>query len=172
MIPMNRETEIHELKTAMQTTQDRRMYERYQAVRLVLEGRTRKETADIINRTEHTVGKYVSAYEADGLAGLRRGVSTGKPPRLSEAQRQELKDIVADQTPADVGFPARANWTLALVAELIERKWGETYTPRGVSKMLHALGLSYTRPTYTLEKADPEKQRTFSEETFPECKKN
>lgn len=126
---MNRVTEIHELKTAMQTTQDRRMYERYQAVRLVLEGRTRKETADIINRTEHTVGKYVSAYETDGLPRLRRGVSTGKPPRLSPAPRQELKDIVANQTPADVGFPARANWTLALVAELIERKWGETYTP-------------------------------------------
>ena len=114
----------------------------------------------------------MAAYEENGRAGLRRGVSSGRPPRLTNAQRAALRDIVAHQTPADVGFPARANWTLALVAELIERKWDESYTPRGVSKLLHALGLSHTRPTYTLEKADPEKQREFSEATFPEYKKN
>ena len=38
--------------------------------------------------------------------------------------------------------------------------------------MMERLGLSYTRPTYTLEKADPEKQRKFREETFPDLKKN
>lgn len=168
---MNRDTEIQELNIAMQQTGDRRMYERYQATRLVLEGKTRQEAAQIIGRSAHTVGKYVSAYENYGLSGLRRGMSTGRPSQLSHTQQMALRDIVANQTPQDVGFPARANWTLALVAELIKREWGETYTLRGVSRLLHALGLSYTRPTYTLEKADHEKQRIFSEETFPECKK-
>jgi hypothetical protein len=34
----------------------------------------------------------------------------------------------------------------------------------GILRMLWRLGLSYTRPTYTLAKADPEKQRTFRRE--------
>lgn len=39
------------------------------------------------------------------------------------------------------------------------------------SRLLARQGLSYTRPTYTLEKADPEKQSVCVEETFPALKK-
>lgn len=172
---MNQSAEIHELKAAMRdarTAQDPRMFERVQAVKLVLEGESRKETGRIIGRCEHTVGKYVSAYKENGLDGLRPGTSSGRPPKLTEAQRQELKEIVAYKIPADVGFPARANWTLNLVVQLIEKKWGESYTLKGASQLLDALGLSYTRPTYTLRKADPAKQEAFKNETFPELKKN
>ncbi|MDQ8526336.1 winged helix-turn-helix domain-containing protein [Enterococcus faecium] len=37
--------------------------------------------------------------------------------------------------------------------------------------LLHRLGLSWTRPTYTLKKADSKKQQVFLEETFPSLKK-
>ncbi|WP_180962574.1 helix-turn-helix domain-containing protein [Salimicrobium jeotgali] len=47
---------------------------------------------------------------------------------------------------------------------------GGTYTLEGVSKLLHVLGLSCTRPTYTLQKATPEKQQVFVEEIFPTLK--
>lgn len=44
----------------------------------------------------------------------------------------------------------------------IARKWVSDnfqveYSNRGMLQVLHRLSLSYTRPTYTLEKADPEK---------------
>ncbi|MGE7921287.1 helix-turn-helix domain-containing protein [Viridibacillus sp. NPDC093762] len=73
--------------------------------------------------------------------------------------------------PADVGFTARYNWILALIVDFVEEKWGISYSLRGMSRILEQLGLSYTRPTYTLEKADPEKQKVFVEETFPALKK-
>ncbi|MDT2256024.1 winged helix-turn-helix domain-containing protein [Paenibacillus larvae] len=40
------------------------------------------------------------------------------------------------------------------------------------SKVMEQLGLSYTKPTYTLAAADPKKQRHFTETTFPELKKS
>ncbi|MDT2287213.1 winged helix-turn-helix domain-containing protein [Paenibacillus larvae] len=40
-----------------------------------------------------------------------------------------------------------------------------------ISKVMERLGLSYTKPTYTLAAADPKKQRHFTETTFPELKK-
>ncbi|AQQ54201.1 transposase [Planococcus lenghuensis] len=169
---MNREAEIQELQIAMNTEKERRMFERFQAVKLVLEGKTRKEAAKVIGRTEHTVGSYVAAYKKNGLAGLRRGTSTGRPPKLTGEQQEELREIIAYKTPADVGFPARANWTLALAVELIEREWGETYSPKGLSQLFESLGLSFTRSTYPLKKADPEKQAAFQNETFPDLKKN
>ncbi|MDT2266035.1 winged helix-turn-helix domain-containing protein [Paenibacillus larvae] len=39
------------------------------------------------------------------------------------------------------------------------------------TKVMERLGLSYTKPTYTLAAADPKKQRHFTETTFPELKK-
>ncbi|WP_397351536.1 winged helix-turn-helix domain-containing protein [Paenibacillus larvae] len=38
--------------------------------------------------------------------------------------------------------------------------------------VMERLGLSYTKPTYTLAAADPKKQRHFTETTFPELKKS
>ncbi|MBS4189460.1 winged helix-turn-helix domain-containing protein [Bacillus sp. FJAT-49705] len=40
----------------------------------------------------------------------------------------------------------------------------------GVSRLLHDLGLSYTKPTYTLAKADLVKQKEFIEDSFPSYK--
>ena len=40
-----------------------------------------------------------------------------------------------------------------------------------MSLLMERLGLSKTCPIYTLAKADPEKQRIFLNETFPDLKK-
>lgn len=170
-ISMEKEAKIRELTEAMNQTHDRRMYERYLTVKLILQGKSQKEAAEIIGRNEHTVGKYAAGYRASGLEGLVRQVAPGRTPKLTVAQMRELKEIVAYQTPVECGFPARANWTLALVVQLIKDKWDVTYTLKGASRLLHSLGLSYTRPTYTLKKADPAKQEKFRDETFPELKK-
>jgi transposase len=47
----------------------------------------------------------------------------------------------------------------------------KTYSIRGVSKLMHRLDLSYTKPTYTLAAADEEQQKEFAEATFPRLKK-
>jgi len=82
-------------------------------------------------------------------------------------QEHELIQVVAYKTPHDVGYENLYNWTLSIMADFIKREWGQTYTLRGVSNLLEDLGLSYTRPTYTLKKADKEKQEEFKNVTFP-----
>jgi transposase len=85
--------------------QRRSDFERYQAVLLFLEGYQKKEIARIIGRCPHSVGHYVQAYENGGVDGLlQRGVSTGKPSRLTPEQKQILLKTVAYKTPDDVGF--------------------------------------------------------------------
>lgn len=169
---MEIERQIHELEEAMKTTDSRRLYERYQSVKLVLEGRTRKEAGHIIGRDEHTVSHYVKNYQQNGLQGLDSKKQSGRPSRLTNEQEAELVQIVAYHTPEEVGFKARANWTLKLVCALISREWGYEYSQKGVSTLLHRLNLSWTQPTYTLKKADPKKQKEFTEEIFPHLKKN
>lgn len=164
--------QIDEVKKAMRCVKDRRHFERYQAVYLYLSGYKMKEIAQIIDRIPETISIYISTYKENGLEGLALGHSTGKPSRLSKEQKAILLETISTQVPADVGFSARYNWTLALIVEFVKEKWGIPYSLRGMSRILEKLGLSYTRPTYTLEKADPEKQKVFVEETFSGLKKN
>lgn len=114
---------------------------------------------------------YIAAYETGGLSGLELKYSPGAPVRLTKDQQEKLKQIIVRSVPYEVGFTARHNWTLEIIAALIEREFGFKYSLRGISKMMHRQGLSYTKPTYTLAAADEEKQRIFTESTFPELKK-
>jgi transposase len=141
-------------------------------VYLHLKGKSAKEIAEILNRSKETVNSYIRAYETGGLAALQMKYSSGAPTRLTKEQQEQLKQTIVLSVPHEVGFTARHNWTLEIIAAYIEREFGHRYSLRGVSKMLHRLGLSYTKPTYTLAAADPEKQRQFSETTFPELKKD
>lgn len=169
---MNTEQRIHELAQAMKAAKDRRHFERYQAVYLYLTGYLMKEIGHIIGRRHETVGRYISAYKESGLDGLTLGHSPGRSKRLTDTQEQALVDTITTKIPADVGFPARANWTLKIIVHYVEKEWGHIYSLRGMSILLKRLGLSFTRPTYTLEKADPEQQRIFTAETFPALKKS
>lgn len=164
--------EIDEVKKAMHDAKDRRHFERYQTVYLYLTGSQMKEIARIIGRIPETVGIYIATYKDHGLEGLTLNHSTGRPSHLSAEQTALLIETIATKVPADVGFTARYNWTLALIVEFVKNKWDVTYSLRGMSRLLERQGLSYTRPTYTLEKADPELQRVFVEETFPALKKS
>ncbi|WP_309241995.1 IS630 family transposase [Paenibacillus sp. S150] len=167
---MAKEEEIERLTTAMKETESTRMYERYLAVRLHLEGRTLTEIADILGRSFPAISGYWKAYRKQGLQGLGFGEYPGGIRKLSDEQEEQLKETIAQQRPVDVGFEAKCTWTLRLIRAWILREFGEKYTLKGISKMLNRLGFSYTKATYTLVRASKEEQKQFREVTLPELK--
>lgn len=166
----NQNPEIQAVKAAIRSTKDKRMFERYQTILLFLHGVKYDKISFIVGRSTATIGNYVKAYRENGLDGLVMGQSPGRPSFLSHDQEEELRQLLMEKRPADVGFPAEMNWTSFLVRDWIEREFNITYSDRGVRKLLRLLGFSYTKPTYTLAKADPIKQEEFKAE-FEEVKK-
>lgn len=153
---------LEEITAAMKSTKDRRMLERYQAIKLYLEGRQVVQIAELIGRSRVTVGSYIRAYLAQGLSGLERKYPPGRQSFLSEMQRQQVKQVVSQQRPEDVGFPAGLHWTCPLVADWIYRQYAIKYSERGVLDLLHDLGFNCTRTTYTLtHENNVERQEVF-----------
>lgn len=167
-----RKVEIEELKKRMKQEKDRRIFERYQTIYLYLIGMHVKQIAEINGRSEPTVRSYIKSYRQNGLIGLKMKFSPGAPQQLSEDQQAQFKQTIITSLPHEVGFTAKHNWTLRLAAEYIKREFGETYTLAGMSKLMHRLGLSFTKPTYTLAAADEAKQKEFTETRFPTLKKD
>ena len=160
----NTDIRLNEVKIAMRETQDKRLYERYQCIYLLLSGKSRKNIATIINRGIDTVGGYVQAYCTSGLQGLELKHSPGRPPLLTSEQEQQLYNTIVENTPVDVGFPANMNWTSGLIRNWIKQEFDVQFSERGTRALLYRLGFSHTRPTYKLAKADPEKQEVFKQE--------
>lgn len=169
---MTQSEEAMKVLDALKATDDRRMFERYQVIHLQLMGYNQKDICSIVARSNKTVSSYIKSYRENGLKGLDMGKSPGAPRKLTENQEHELVQIVAYKTPHEAGFENHYNWTLSIISDFIQREWKQTYTLRGVSRLLEDLGLSYTRPTYILKKADLIKQTEFKNETFPALKKS
>lgn len=155
---------IQEVNEAMKKTKNKRMYQRYHVICLHLKGYLNKDISGIVGLCQHTVGTYVNAYKAKGLEGLTMGKSTGAPKFLTSEQEQKLFEVITTKTPDQVGIPNRKNWDSHIACQWVKENFGVEYTPRGMLDVFRRLNLSYTRPTYTLAKADPHKQEEFKKE--------
>ena len=156
--------EIQELRELSRKTQDVRMKTRYDAIRLHLEGRPDAETADIFNVTYHTVRNYINAYSEFGVEGLSIKPKSGRKKKLTDAQEKQLCECISTKLPKDVGFEPFVNWTAPLACQWVLREYGVVFSERGMRDVFYRLKLSYTRPTYTLKKADIKKQEAFKVE--------
>lgn len=165
------EKELQAIKEAMEAEKNARVYKRYLSLYLYQSGKKCREIMEIIGFSKPTICSINQQYKQEGLAGIPDKPHTGRPPRLTEEQEADIKDMILKNVPKDVGFPAEFNWTAGLVSKYIKQKYGFNYSIRGITKMLKRMDLTYTRPTYVLAKADKQKQEQFVED-FKEVKKN
>ena len=162
--------EIKELKRLSRKTRDPRMKTRYDAVRLSLQGRSKSEIAGILGVTYQTVRNYINAYNESGVECLAIDKPTGRTRKLTDEQEGLLYECISSKLPKDVGFEPFVNWSAPLARQWVMKEFGVSFSERGIRDVFYRLKLSYTRPTYTLAKADPEKQEEFIRE-FENLKK-
>lgn len=158
------EQEIQGMKQRMKNEKDSVLHRKYQAIYLHMTGKTNIEIAEIISRCKQTVGTYLHTYFDKGLDALVPVKQTGRPKWLTKEQLATLKQVITAQTPHEAGFDHAYNWTAKLVILWVEKEFGVRYANSSMQQIMHQEKLSYTRPTYHLEKASTEKQHAFAEE--------
>lgn len=144
-------------------------WRRGQAVWLYLHGHRAVEIAAQLNAGRSTVTLWLKWFDQEGVAGLHTAKRPGAPPRLSQAQRDELATII-EAGPIAVGFRSGV-WVAAMVGEVIWQRFGVRYHWHHVPKVLHAMGFSVQRPRKRLSRADADKQAVWLRERLPAIKK-
>ena len=162
---------VMELRHLSKQEKDVRQKARYEVALLHAEGKSSQDISEFLHIPYRTVAWYVSLYEKGGAQALKLGKAPGAKKKLTDEQEKELYDTISNHTPEEAGVGIFANWTAPLACEYVKVHFGASYSPRGMRDLFYRLRLSYTRPTYTLKKADPEKQEAFREE-FESLKKN
>ena len=136
-------------------------YRKYQVILAHMRGLSKVSIAKFTSLDRKTVATYIKEYDNEGLQGLADKRVTGRPSYLTKEQEQKLYDTIKNGVPNDVGFDNAMNWTAKIACLWVEKEFGVKYSVNGMLDMFHRLNLSYTRPTYVLAKADPEKQEQF-----------
>jgi putative transposase len=161
---------IEAIKTAERTENDKAKMKRLLIMRLLLEGYSIPQVAQIANCSEKTVYNCQTRYAANGISGLTTGIKPGRNKKLTKEQELQLYETIKTKIPNEEGFAPFVNWTAALAVQWVQTNFGIVFSERGMRNLFERIGLSYTRPTYTLKKAEPEKQAKFVND-FEQVKK-
>ncbi len=140
-----------------------RQRRQYDIVRLSLQGWKKTEIAEIMDMTLQGIYKILKKYKEKGIEGLILGKAKGRERKMTKEQEAELYEVISEKLPKDVGLEPFCNWTALLACEYVKKRFGIKFSERGMRDVFYRLNLSYTRPTYTLEKADTVKQEEFKE---------
>lgn len=146
-----------------------RVANRLHAVVLNMEGKTAPEIADVLKVHRSNVCLWFERWQRDGVEGILEGHRPGRPPTISERQRQELADIL-ESGPVAYGFTSGV-WTCPMVVRVIEDAFSLSYHPAHVSRILHSLGFSVQRPQKVLARADKTLQSKWVRYRYPDLKK-
>ncbi len=158
-----KEETIAMLKKLARKTRSAQQRRQYDIVRLSLEGRPKPEIAKIMDMSLQGVYKVLNRYKAKGAEGLKLGKAKGRERKMTEEQERELSEVISKKLPKDVGLEPYCNWSAPLACQYVKNRFGVEFSERGMRDVFYRLKLSYTRPTYTLAKADPAKQEEFKE---------
>lgn len=157
------EEEIARLKRLARKTHDAKLRRRYDIIRLFLSKRAKPDIADILDISLTQVYLILNLYKKAGIEGLELKQPPGRQRKLTDEQEKELTSIITEKLPKEVGLEPHCNWTAPLACKYVKDHYGVTFSERGMRDVFYRLNLSYTRPTYVLAKADPQKQAEFLE---------
>ena len=147
-----------------------REFRRLRAVELFESGMKQVDIARVLGVTKGAVSQWLSVYREKGLDALRYRKIAKKPCRLSDEQKNELRDLLA-RGPQHFGYAGDV-WTLPRIGELVSRKFGVNYCPSGVSGILKKIGWTCQKPVVRAAQRDEEARKKWIQEKWPEIKKS
>jgi transposase len=101
---METNSQLQEVEKRIKHEKDRRMFERYQTVRLHLLGHDKHQIAKIIGRSERMVRTYLHLYQEGGLDGVQMNFSPGRPERITKEQQDQLKKTIIESSLMKLGL--------------------------------------------------------------------
>ena len=139
-------------------------------VKLRKEGHTQSRIAEMAGLSQTRVSEILQLYNEGGNAALVIKSPPGPPPGLDKGQLEELKGILGAEAMAS-GFPTDG-WTLSRVGEVVEGRFGKSYSLEHIRRILKKVGFTRQRPVAKDYRRDDAKVDQWKAETLPALKKS
>ena len=142
---------------------------RRRAVALLKQKLSLHEIARRIGCHPSSVLRWRNALNSSGAEALKAKPAPGRPPKLTEKQKEKLVKLLTQGAMAH-GYRTEL-WTTQRIATLIERRLGVRYHRNHVGKLLHQLGWSHQKPERRAVERDETAIAEWKRTVWPAVKK-
>src|SRR4051812_34671604 len=149
-----------ELRRLARREKDRAAAARMPAIAGALEGLPRAEAARLAGMERQALRGAVGGHNPQGLFGLHDPPRPGPPARVDGERRATLKQVVLDGP--DVEATGLSAWSLSELCREVEERWGVSYHPSHMGKLMHQLDLSWQKARPSHPKADAAAREAFA----------
>jgi transposase len=125
--------------------------------------------AERLGVDRRSVRRWKRAHRGHGRAGLQSRPASGRPPKLTAAQRRHLTRLVV-AGPEAAGYPTSL-WTCRRIVDLIRHHFKVLYHPDHVGRLLRACGFSPQRPQPRAKERDDRRVRDWIHHDWARVKK-
>jgi len=139
------------LRQAHRTISNRKIADRIKAVLMFDEGWNASQIAHVLLLDQTTIRRHLKLFEDEGIDGLMEFQYRGSQGKLRSSQEEKLSAHLEGNLYGKVED----------VIRYVEKRFGETYTVSGMTKLLHRLGFVYKKTKQVPGKADPIAQEAF-----------
>ncbi len=143
---------------------------RRRALRLLKSGHSYRSVSTQLRSSLSSVVRWYQAYRKKGWKGLRPRPTPGRPPMLSQADKQELVRILVEG-PLKAGYSTDL-WTLKRVGEVTKKRFGIEYSISNLWQLMRALGWSCQMPEKRARERNERAIRLWKRREWPQIKKN
>lgn len=142
------EQEIGQFRYAETRTRDVHELKRLQAIRMYGTGMRLVDIQNITGAGESSIRQWAMAYRAEGLSGLRSKWQGKNASKLTDEQRQQIKQRLQEYRPVDLQVSVGEYWTVSDLRVAVEQWFGVVYQDEtSYQTLLHKSGFSYQRTT-------------------------
>jgi transposase len=115
------------------------------------------ESCDSIGNSPRTISNWIKRLNRTGdIESLRSKKQPGRPCRLTEGQKQELK-VIIQELPEHHGITSNI-WDGKSLSVYIEKQYGIILKTRTCQRLFHQLGFRLRRPRPVVARADESKK--------------
>jgi len=132
------------------------------AIYQVSKGQATRKLEELYNTSFKQICNWVHRFEEDGLNGLRDKPKSGKPSRLSDKQKEELKNILQNNKPVDYGYNT-GTWNGPILIDYLKKTYAIEYKKAQIYNILKTLGFTYQKGRARYPEADERKRDEFKE---------
>lgn len=129
-------------------------YRRCLAVFLRAQGMPNQDIAAMLGVAKRSVERWIKAYRAHGIAGLRHRPHPGNRPRIAPDQKKTIIKV-ALQSPRAFGY-LKNEWSVRLLSRHLTRELGIKISKTHVWEILRELRIAYKRPKAVVKSPDPD----------------
>lgn len=143
-------------------------YIRISTIKRIREGVSIREIVKQLGFSRQVVYKWFWIYKKQGLKGLEKKKSTGRPHKLGDNVGRILWRILTYK-PIKYGFDTDL-WTCNRVGEVINKDYNIKLHPTTVMRLLKKNGFSVQKPRVTAYQQDSKEIQRWLNETWPEIR--